>query len=67
MFRASPESNQIERLLLEQYKLDGPVREISADGAYYSEENEAYAEEQDKDIHYTSFPGKIRAIRVRAN
>jgi len=32
--------------------------EISADGAYYSEENEAYAKEQDKEIHYTGFPGK---------
>lgn len=38
--------------------LDGPVREISADGAYYSEENERYAKEQDKQIHYTGFPGK---------
>lgn len=26
--------------------LDGPVREISADGAYCSEENEQYAEER---------------------
>jgi hypothetical protein len=38
--------------------LDGPVREISADGAYYSEENEQYAEERDKEIHFTGFPGK---------
>ncbi len=38
--------------------VDGPAREISADGAYYSEENERYAREQDKDIHYTGFPGK---------
>ena len=38
--------------------LDGPVREICADGAYYSEENERYAEEQDKEIHLTGFPGK---------
>jgi len=38
--------------------LDGPAQEISADGAYYSEENEAYAKEQEKEIHYTGFPGK---------
>jgi len=38
--------------------LEGPVQEISADGAYYSEENEQYAEEQGKDIHLTGFPGK---------
>jgi hypothetical protein len=38
--------------------LGGPAQEISADGAYYSEENEAYAKEQEKDIHYTGFPGK---------
>jgi hypothetical protein len=35
-----------------------PAQEISADGAYYSAANETYAEEQDKDIHYTGFPGK---------
>jgi hypothetical protein len=38
--------------------LEGSAQEISADGAYYSEENEAYAEEQDKEIHLTGFPGK---------
>jgi hypothetical protein len=38
--------------------LDGTAREISADGAYYSEENEAYAKDQEKKIHYTGFPGK---------
>ena len=38
--------------------LGNPAREISADGAYYSEENERYAEAQDKEIHYTGFPGK---------
>ena len=38
--------------------LDSSAREISADGAYYSEENETYATEQDKEIHYTGFPGK---------
>jgi hypothetical protein len=38
--------------------LDGPAREISADGAYYSEENATYAQEQDKEIHLTGFPGK---------
>jgi hypothetical protein len=38
--------------------LGNPAREVSVDGAYYSEENERYAEEQDKDIHYTGFPGK---------
>jgi hypothetical protein len=38
--------------------LETTVHEISADGAYYSEANEAYAQEQDKDIHYTGFPGK---------
>ncbi len=38
--------------------LGGPAREISADRAYYSEDNETYAGEQDKDIHYTGFPGK---------
>jgi hypothetical protein len=36
----------------------GEAQEISVDGAYYSAENEAYAEEQDKEIHYTGFPGK---------
>jgi hypothetical protein len=36
----------------------GTAREISADGAYYSEENETYAKEQEKEIHYTGFPGK---------
>lgn len=35
-----------------------PAQEISADGAYYSPANETYAEAQDKDIHYTGFPGK---------
>jgi hypothetical protein len=34
------------------------MRSYSLDGAYYSEENERYAEAQDKDIHYTGFPGK---------
>ena len=38
--------------------LGGEAQEISADGAYYSEANEAYAKEQDKEIHYTGFPGK---------
>ena len=38
--------------------LEGSAREISADGAYYSEENERYAKDQEKDIHYTGFPGK---------
>jgi hypothetical protein len=38
--------------------LESSTREISADGAYYSEENETYAQEQDKEIHYTGFPGK---------
>ena len=38
--------------------LEEAAREISADGAYYSEENEMYAKEQDKEIHYTGFPGK---------
>ena len=38
--------------------LQTPAKEISADGAYYSESNETYANEQDKDIHYTGFPGK---------
>jgi hypothetical protein len=38
--------------------LGGEAQEISPDGAYYSEANEAYAEEQDKEIHYTGFPGK---------
>jgi hypothetical protein len=38
--------------------LGGTAREISADGAYYSEENETYAKEQEKEIHYTGFPGK---------
>ncbi len=38
--------------------VEGPVREISVDGAYYSEENERYAQERDKDIHFTGFPGK---------
>ena len=38
--------------------LGGPAQEISADGAYYSAENEAYAKDQEKEIHYTGFPGK---------
>jgi hypothetical protein len=38
--------------------LDRQAQEISADGAYYSEENETYAKEQEKEIHYTGFPGK---------
>jgi hypothetical protein len=38
--------------------LGGEAQEISADGAYYSEENETYAQEQDQQIHYTGFPGK---------
>jgi hypothetical protein len=38
--------------------LGGTAREISADGAYYSEEKEAYAKDQEKKIHYTGFPGK---------
>jgi hypothetical protein len=38
--------------------LGSMAEEISADGAYYSEQNEAYAKEQDKEIHYTGFPGK---------
>jgi len=38
--------------------LGSTAAEISADGAYYSEHNEAYAKEQDKEIHYTGFPGK---------
>jgi hypothetical protein len=38
--------------------LESSAQEISADGAYYSEENETYATEQDKEIHYTGFPGK---------
>ncbi|WPL19979.1 transposase [Thiorhodovibrio frisius] len=38
--------------------LETPAEAISADGAYYSEANETYANEQDKDIHYTGFPGK---------
>ena len=35
-----------------------PAQDISADGAYYSAANEISAEAQDKDIHYTGFPGK---------
>jgi hypothetical protein len=38
--------------------LEGTAREVSADGAYYSEENETYAKGQEKEIHYTGFPGK---------
>lgn len=38
--------------------LETTAQEISADGAYYSESNEAYAQEQGKDIHDTGFPGK---------
>ena len=38
--------------------LGGNAQEISADGAYYSEENEMYAQEEEKKIHYTGFPGK---------
>lgn len=38
--------------------LEGEAQEISADGAYYSAENETYAKEQEKEIHYTGFPGK---------
>lgn len=38
--------------------LETTAQEISADGAYYSETNEAYAQEQGKDIHDTGFPGK---------
>jgi len=38
--------------------LEGTAQEISADGAYYSEQNETYAKEQEKEIHYTGFPGK---------
>ncbi len=38
--------------------LEGSAQEISADGAYYGEENETYAQEEDKEIHYTGFPGK---------
>jgi hypothetical protein len=38
--------------------LGGEAQEISADGAYSSEANEAYAEEQDTEIHTTGFPGK---------
>jgi hypothetical protein len=34
------------------------AQEISADGAYSSESNEAYAQEQGKDLHDTGFPGK---------
>lgn len=36
----------------------GEAKEISADGAYYSEDNAAYAEQEGKRIHYTGFPGK---------
>lgn len=38
--------------------LGGRAGEISADGAYYSGQNETYAKEQAKAIHYTGFPGK---------
>ena len=38
--------------------LETPAQEISADGAYYSDANEAYAEEHDQDLYYTGFPGK---------
>ncbi len=38
--------------------LEGTVQEISAEGAYYSEQNEPYAKEQEKEIHSTGFPGK---------
>lgn len=38
--------------------LEGEAHEISADGACYSEANETYAKEQDKEIHTTGFPGK---------
>ena len=34
------------------------AQEIYVDGAYYSEDNETYAKEQDKDLHYTGFPGE---------
>lgn len=37
--------------------LDGSVKEVSADGAYYND-NETYARKQEKAIHYTGFPGK---------
>lgn len=38
--------------------LETTAQEISADGAYYSESNGAYAQEHGKDIHFTGFPGK---------
>ncbi|MFZ1575192.1 MAG: transposase, partial [Chromatiaceae bacterium] len=38
--------------------LETPAPEISADGAYYSAANEADAEEHDKDLYDTGFPGK---------
>lgn len=38
--------------------LEGTAQEISADGAYYSEQNETYAKEQEQEIHSTGFPGK---------
>jgi hypothetical protein len=41
-----------------QAVLGSKAEEISADGAYYSEQNELYAKEQEKEIHYTGFPGK---------
>lgn len=38
--------------------LDSSTQEVSADGAYYSEENEVLAQEEEMEIHYTGFPGK---------
>lgn len=38
--------------------LETTAQEISADGAYDSESNEAYAQEQGKALYYTGFPGK---------
>ena len=38
--------------------LENPAKEIYVDGAYYSEENEAYTKEREQEAHYTGFPGK---------
>jgi hypothetical protein len=38
--------------------LETTAQEISADGAYYRESNEAYAQEPGQDIHDTGFPGQ---------
>jgi hypothetical protein len=40
---------------------EGTAREISADGAYYSEENETYAKGQEKDKKKLKYRGKFRA------